>query len=194
MTVLEVALFIAWNINLQTYIFHAHCNLKLSSWIVSLKICETIELCFCFHLATICFAAEMKYDVKIFFIFFFVNNVAIPTFGSSKCGSHQQFTLCIWWTVVLKLHSLNGRNKKTLVRGCLQCCQVWNEKFFFFLNQLEHKNKSGLNMPYNPKPPGVVCAQKELLDWGWVSVETTDTVLWRPDSDSSQTKTHFIQI
>lgn len=59
-----------------------------------------------------CFAAEMKYDVEIFFIFFFVNSAAIPTFASSKCGSHQQFTLCIWWTVVLTLHSREWRKQK----------------------------------------------------------------------------------
>lgn len=99
-----------------------------------------------------------------------VNNVAVPNFASSKCVSHQQFTLCIWRIVVLTLHSLNGGNeKKTPIRGCLQCFRIltWNKK------ELQCKNKSDLNVPHNAKPPGAVCAQKEHLDWGWFSVVTT---------------------
>lgn len=100
-----------------------------------------------------------------------VNNAAIPKFASSQCVSHQQFTLCIWWIVVLTLRSLNGWNEKDTHQRMFAMLSslTWGKK------KKRYSVKTSLASIYPAKlePPGVVCARKEHLDWSWFNVVTT---------------------
>lgn len=187
-----ITLFTAWNhkpANIQLFPFH---RLKPSSCLVTLLISDTIEMCFCFHLAIKCLAVEMQYDVKMLFIFFLFNYCKQCKSASSKCVSHQLLTFCIWWTVVLTLHSLNGWNRGDTHHEmfAMLSSMTWKKK-----EEVQYKNKSGLNIPTEVNPPPELFVLRE---GNWVEVDLMwwplSIVFWRPGPDNFQMERHHFQM
>lgn len=171
-TVQGIALFVAWNhkpANIHLFLF---CGLKPSSWLVS-GISDTIELCFCFHSATKCLAAQMKCDVKTLFISFL--------FSCCKPCSHTK--VCIlkvcFPSAVYTLHMADC-GSRIAFREWMKRKKDTHHRMFAMLSSLTWKVercsvKTSLASiyPTKLKPPGVVCAQKEHLDWSWFNVVAT---------------------
>ena len=99
------------------------------------------------------------------------------TLHMADCGSHIAFIL-------------NGWNKKD------------THQRFAMLSSLGEKKRCSVKTslasihPTKPKPPGVVCAQKEHLDWSWFNVATTfyNPLKSTARQKSTQKKTHHFQM